>query len=129
LAARLVLPCAVLVTSGCLGPSRVVSLARLTADQTAYQGKAVVVHGTIVAFNDGGGRYFVIQDSHEDRVESLPASWIAPYAGRRVTVDGTFHVDLAIGRWIRLRSVSPAIHSPARLAGRDTARPAPGLQP
>lgn len=90
------------------------SLAQLSAHQAAYAGHRVVVHGTIVAFSDGAEPYFVIQNDHQDRVEIIPAAAIAPYTGRSVTVDGTFHVDQTTGRWIQLRSISPTFRALAR---------------
>lgn len=124
-AAALLLSCAALIASDCGGPGPLVSLSRLVADQSAYAGHQVAVRGTIVAFNDASGPYFVIQDNHQDRVEVFPRSWIAPYSGRTVTVAGTFHVDQTTGRWIQLRSVSPAIRSTVHAAGRRPARPLP----
>ncbi|MGH2719218.1 MAG: hypothetical protein ACRDJU_11635, partial [Actinomycetota bacterium] len=110
------LPLLLLLGSGCRRSAQAVPLSVLAANQGSYQGQAVVVHGAIVTFTDASGQYFVIQDAHQDRVEIVPSTRIAPYAGRRVTVEGTFHTDESAGRWIQLGSVSPAIRPTAHSA-------------
>lgn len=83
-----------------------VSLAALASDQENYQGEEVRTQGMVRRFTDPSGPYFVIEGAHQDRVKVVPASLMVKYEGRRVEVIGTFHVNQAVGRLIRVKRLS-----------------------
>ncbi len=83
------------------------SLAALARHQQSYAGEEVSTAGTVVRFHDPSGPYFVLQDSHQDRVEVRPAWRVAADLGRRVQVIGRFTIDASNGRVIEVTSVAP----------------------
>ncbi len=88
-------------------PTASVSLAQLVANQDAYVGRLVDTTGMVRSFIDATGRYYVIEDSHQNRVELLPASRADPYEGGRIEVTGKFGFDERTGRFIVIEGILP----------------------
>jgi hypothetical protein len=85
-----------------------VSLAELVSRQDAYQGRLVVVEGTVRGFGEGAGAYYVVEDAGAHRVGLRPAAVAAPYVSRRVRAVGAFGFDAATGRFIAVTRIEPA---------------------
>jgi hypothetical protein len=85
-----------------------IPLHELALNQEQYAGETLRTSGVVRPFADGSETYFVLEDSAANRVELLPASSVAAYAGHTVTVVGGFEVSDTLGRVLRVRSVTPA---------------------
>jgi hypothetical protein len=99
-----------LQTSAC-GPSesepRVVRLVELVAEQESYEGSYVQIRGTVRAFGDAPAeRHYVVEDTRANRVQLLPGSAAQGHVGHEVIVVGRFDFDEAIGRSIRIETIS-----------------------
>ena len=89
------------------GPTDV-PLARLAAEQEAYDGAQVETVGLVRRFEDPGrATYYVLEDPQLTRVALEPAAAASPYQGQPVAVVGTFHVDASRGRWIAILRLTP----------------------
>jgi hypothetical protein len=83
-----------------------VSLAQLTTNEDAYDGRDIITEGTVRQFEDPDGTvYDVIEDSRPNRVELKPASAASDYVGHQVELMGTFHFDDQDGRSITVERV------------------------
>src|SRR5712692_4319961 len=83
------------------------TLAKLAASQDSYVGKGVLTAGRVEAQrNPNGSHYYVLTDPAQDLVVLEPASQASRFAGRTVSVSGTFVVDPHIGRVIRITRIA-----------------------
>jgi hypothetical protein len=90
-----------------LGPPTTVSLAQLVSREGEYAGRRVEVSGTVRAFDDRGRTYYVVEDAEAHRVALRPSDVVAPYLSKRVRATGTFDLDPAAGRFIRVTRIVP----------------------
>jgi len=107
--------CAVLLV-GCGGTSGLprVSLSLLVAHQDRYDGARVRVRGRVRAFVDPDGlRYFVLEDTRDNRVRLVPSDVVGRYRGSEVEVTGCFTTSPVVGRRLRASDV-------VRLRGRPS---------
>ncbi len=88
-------------------PPTTVSLAELASRQGAYEGRQVEVAGTVRAFDDRGGTYYVVEDAEAHRVGVRPGGIVAPYLSKRVRATGRFDIDPAAGRFIEVTRIVP----------------------
>ncbi|HEX5506615.1 MAG TPA: hypothetical protein VFW96_28625 [Thermomicrobiales bacterium] len=100
-------------------------------DQTErYTGREVRVTGTVRAFTDATGRYYVLEDAARNRalLRGDPGT-LAGAVGRRYTVVGVVGFDPKTGITLDVRRLTPAgagpTPSPAALSGAATGRGAP----
>ena len=94
-----------LVVAGC-GGSGQPTLAKLAANQDAYDGKEVTVSGRVEEqANANGSHFYVLSDPAQDLVELVPAARARPDRGRDVTVSGRFAIDAHVGRLIRIVTI------------------------
>ena len=70
-----------------------------------HSGELVRTSGVVRPFRDASGTYYVLEDADNNRVELLPARSVADYAGRSITVVGTFAASDTTGRALTVRSV------------------------
>lgn len=85
-----------------------IPLGELAANQDRYTGELVRTSGIVRPFRDASGTYYVLEDAAANRVELLPARSVADYAGRSITVVGTFAASDATGRALTIRSIDVA---------------------
>jgi hypothetical protein len=79
------------------------TLSALKAAQDDYDGRAVIVSGTLRTFDDP--EHYWIENTALDRVALEGATDLAGRVGRTVEVRGTFRYDRDEGRRIRVRSL------------------------
>ncbi len=92
-----------------------VSLASLVAHQDRYDGNRVRVEGHVRLFVDAdGGEYFVLEDTHHDRVQLEPAASASSYRRAVVRVTGCFTADPTTGRHLRITTIARLVEGVAR---------------
>jgi len=84
-----------------------VPLARLVAAGRSYEGRSIETEGTVCAFTDSGGTYWVLEDENANRVGLRPSREASPFVGRRVRVTGRYGVDPRAGRFIHTTRIMP----------------------
>jgi hypothetical protein len=93
--------------AGCGDPDPVrTTLSALTVSQVAYDGREVVVSGTLRTFDDP--RHYWIENAALDRVALKSTNDLEPLVGQTVEVSGAFLYDRNEGRRIevtRLRTL------------------------
>lgn len=83
-----------------------VELELLVAQQQNFRGQLVQTSGTVRGFDDP--RHFWIEDDALNRVELVPADFVAEFVDREVVVIGRFTVpDGEQGRRIDVRTIRP----------------------
>ena len=83
-----------------------VELELLVAQQQNFRGQLVQTSGTVRGFEDP--RHFWIEDDALNRVELVPADFVAEFVDREVVVIGRFTVpDGEQGRRIDVRTIRP----------------------
>jgi hypothetical protein len=95
---------ALLVLAAC-GAIPTIPLRELAANQDRYAGELVRTSGVVRPFHDASGTYYVLEDADANRVELLPARSVADYAGRSITVVGTFAASDTAGRVLTVSTV------------------------
>jgi hypothetical protein len=96
---------AAVVIGACTGV-RTISLAEPTSEQERFVGDSVRTSGTVRSFVDpDGSRYYVLEDSADNRIQLLPPTAVARYDGRRVTVIGGFGVRPRLGRVVEVHTI------------------------
>lgn len=94
------------VLSACGDPAPIqTSLAALTASQVEFNGRHVVVSGTLRTFDSP--RHYWIENEALDRVALKGADSLAPLVGQTVEVSGTFVYDRNAGRRIEVQQLRP----------------------
>lgn len=92
--------------SGCGNPDPVqTTLSALTVSQVAFDGRHVVVSGTLRTFDDP--RHYWIENAALDRVALKGAEDLEPLVGRNVEVSGLFNYDRSEGRRIEVTRLRP----------------------
>lgn len=76
------------------------TLSSLSAAQKDFDGRLVVVGGTLRTFDTP--RHYWIENDGLDRVALEGTTDFAPLVGQTVTVRGTFHYDIETGRRIEV---------------------------
>jgi hypothetical protein len=90
--------------SACGDPAPVrTSLSALTAAQLDFDGRAVVVIGTLRTFDSP--RHYWIENESPDRVALESADELAPYVGQTVEVRGIFTYERNAGRRIKVKAL------------------------
>lgn len=84
------------------------TLADLAAHQESYDGKVISTTGTVRAFHDATGTYYVIEDAAANRVLVKPASLFADRVGQTITVTGRFNLTTTEGRVLTVTAVASA---------------------
>lgn len=85
---------------------RTILLAELASEQERFIGDSVRTSGTVRSFVDhDGSRYYVLEDSADNRVQLLPPTAVARYEGRNVTVVGGFGVRPREGRVLEVETI------------------------
>ena len=89
------------VISGCGDPAPIrTSLSALTASQVDFNGRHVLVSGTLRTFD--APRHYWIENEGLDRVALVGADKLAPLVGQTVEVSGIFVYDRHMGRRIEV---------------------------
>ena len=89
---------------GCGDPAPVrTSLPALTAAQLDFDGRFVVVSGTLRTFDSP--RHYWIENDALDRVALEGAGELAPHVGQTVEVSGIFSYDRNVGRRIEVKEL------------------------
>jgi hypothetical protein len=110
-AVALAVAAAMAAGGGAAGPQQV-TLAQLSADQEKYSDQQVRVSGVVRRERQHGREaYYVLADARRDEVLLTPASDARRYAGRNVTVTGTFELDPKQGWGVRFQHIGA---TPAR---------------
>lgn len=95
-----------LVMIGACAAVQTTSLSELASEQERFIGDSVRTSGTVREFRDpDGSRYYVLEDSADNRVQLLPPTTVAGYDGRNVTVVGTFEVRPREGRVLEVETI------------------------
>ena len=104
---------ALTVLFGCGDPTPVrTSLSALAAAQLEFDGRQVVVSGTLRTFDSP--RHYWIENEALDRVALAGADELASHVGRTIEVSGIFTYDRNVGRRIEvkeLRTLPSAVES------------------
>ncbi len=94
------------VLGGCGEPDPVrLPLSALRASQVEYDGRLVVVSGTVRSFEEP--RHFWIENRSLDRVALEGAAGLEELVGQRVEVSGRFVYDPDAGRRIEVLTLKP----------------------
>ncbi|HKK23731.1 MAG TPA: hypothetical protein VJ947_08600 [Pseudohaliea sp.] len=96
-----------IAVAACSGRQAVeVPLARLVAQQDAYNGRTVVAVGTLRSHPDPA--HYWIEDDRYNRVEVAYGDNLAPYLGQRLAVRGLFRYSPDEGRRIDVEYLAPS---------------------
>jgi hypothetical protein len=90
-----------------------------------------VTSGRVQEFTDSGGSYYVLTDAADNRVALGPTEDAAGYAGKEVSVTGTFEFSPENGRRIQIDTItSVGVGAPGATvtpAASDVAQPSRDL--
>ena len=89
-------------------PPPQVPLASIHWDTESYIGERVQVNGTVRAFDDPGGRYYVLEDANQNRIllQTAPAT-LASRVDKPLTAIGTVGFDEHRGIYLDVESLQP----------------------
>ncbi len=79
------------------------SLEQLVWQTDSFEGEPVRVTGTVRGFAIGTpGEHFVLEDAKQNRVEifGVPAGTLHALTDRSMTIEGVFHFEDGVGRYI-----------------------------
>lgn len=79
------------------------TLVRLVRQPESYEGELVRVTGDVRVFEGGTpGEYYVLEEGGQYRVaiHGLPLATLRPLTNGRMTVEGVFHFEDGVGRYI-----------------------------
>lgn len=91
--------------AACDGEPQQVSLASLVGREEQYDGQRIEVRGSVRAFDDPDGRYYVVEDAWSNRVQLSPTERAAPFDGRQIRVTGRFSFREDQGRRIAIEEI------------------------
>lgn len=93
----------VLMLSGCDDSPRETTLSALSAAQKDFNGRRVMVSGTLRTFDTP--RHYWIENESLDRVALEGVTNLVPKVGQSIRVQGTFHYDQDKGRRIKVEKI------------------------
>jgi hypothetical protein len=94
----------VLAPTGCSSAPAAVPLAELASEQEAWDGREVVVHGTVRSFDDP--LHYWVEDADAHRVELVPHDGLDVLVGHEVVVEGRFTFREGEGRRLQVARLS-----------------------
>ncbi len=95
--------CAIFIT-GCGEPAPVATtLSALSAAQTDFHGRQVLVTGTLRTFDTP--RHYWIENATLERVAIQSTQTLTPLVGRTIRVQGKFKYDSSVGRRIEATAI------------------------
>lgn len=94
----------------CSGEPRIAALEELRATPDAFDGRPVIITGTLRTFGEAGTRaeHFWIENADLDRVGLEGAENLRALVGWTVEVRGTFRYDRTAGRRIEVAEIASA---------------------